>query len=59
MMNNHRDEYQSTMIETSGMISHQQFSILIDPTTTKSLLYSAALKIIKVKEVKQDDFRYV
>jgi hypothetical protein len=45
------------MLETSGMILDQQFSILIHPTTTKILLSSVALKIIKVKVVEQDEFR--
>jgi hypothetical protein len=41
------------------MISYQQFSILIDPGATKSFVSSVALKIIKVKVVKQDEFRDV
>jgi hypothetical protein len=44
-VNNHQAKHQSTVLETLGMISDQQFSI--------------ALKIIKVKEVEQDEFRYV
>jgi hypothetical protein len=30
-VNNRQAEHQSTVLETSGMISDQQFSILIDP----------------------------
>jgi hypothetical protein len=59
VVNNHQDEHQSTVLETSGMISDQQFSILIDPGATESFISSVVLKIIKVKEVEQDEFRYV
>jgi hypothetical protein len=41
------------------MIADQQFSILIDPGATESFISSVVLKIIKVKEVEQDEFRYV
>jgi hypothetical protein len=58
-MNNHQDEHRYTMIETSGMILDQQISILIDPIATESLISSGALKIIAVKEIEQDEFRYV
>jgi hypothetical protein len=37
----------------------QHFSVLIDPGDTESFISSTALKIIKVKEIKQDEFRYV
>jgi hypothetical protein len=36
----------------SGTIIDHTFSILIDPGATKRFIYGAALKIIKVKEVK-------
>jgi len=41
------------------MISYQQFSILIDSRDTKSFISSATFKTIKVKEIRQDKFRYV
>jgi hypothetical protein len=47
------------VLETSGTISDQQFSIFIDPRATESFISSAALKRIKVKEVEQDEFRYL
>jgi hypothetical protein len=47
------------MLETSGMIIDQNFSILIDPGATKRFISSATLKRIKVKVVEQDEFRYV
>jgi hypothetical protein len=59
MVNNCQAEHQSTMLETSGMITNQTFSILIDPTATKRFISSAALKRIKVKVVEQDEFRYI
>jgi hypothetical protein len=47
------------VLETSGTIVDQTFSILIDPGATKSFIYGAMLKRIKVKAVKQDEFNYV
>jgi hypothetical protein len=47
------------MLETSGTIADQTFSILIDLGATESFISSAMLKIIKVKEVEQDEFSYV
>jgi ABC-type Fe3+-hydroxamate transport system substrate-binding protein len=41
------------------MITYQHFSVLIDPEATESYISSVALKIIKVKAVKQDAYRYV
>jgi hypothetical protein len=58
-VNNRRVEHSSTVLETSCMILDQQFSILIDPGDTESFISSVSLKIINVKEVEQDDFRYV
>ena len=43
----------------SGTIIDQNFSISIDPGATKSFISIEMLKRIKVKGVKQDDFRYV
>jgi hypothetical protein len=47
------------VLKTSSTIVDQTFSILIDPGATERFIYGAALKIIKVKEVKQDEFRYM
>jgi hypothetical protein len=47
------------VLKTLGTIADQNFSILIDPGATKIFISSATLKIIKVKVVEQDKFRYV
>jgi hypothetical protein len=47
------------VLETSGTITDQTFSILIDPGATKRFISGAVLKIIKVKAVEQDEFSYV
>ena len=41
------------------MIADKMFSILIDPWAAQSFISSVAPKIIKVKAVEQDEFRYV
>jgi hypothetical protein len=58
-MNNFQVEHHSTMLETSGMIIDHHFSILIDPGATEIFVSSVALKRIKVKEIKQYEFRHV
>jgi hypothetical protein len=58
-VNNHQDEHKYIVLEMSGTIVDQTFSILIDPGGTESFISSATLKIIKVKEVEKDDFRYI
>jgi hypothetical protein len=47
------------VLETSGTITDETFSILIDPSAKERFISSATLKIIKVKAVKQDEFRYI
>jgi hypothetical protein len=59
MVNNHQAEHQSTVLEMSGTIADQNYSILIDPGATERFISSAVLKRIKVKEVEQDEFKYV
>jgi hypothetical protein len=59
MVNNHQAEHQSTVLEMLGTIADQTFGILIDPGATKRFISGAALKIIKVKAVEQDEFNYV
>jgi hypothetical protein len=58
-VNNRQAEHQSTVLEMSGTIADHTFSILIYPGATKSFIFGATLKIIKVKEVEQDEFSYV
>jgi hypothetical protein len=59
VVNNRQAEHYSTVLETSGTIAHQNFSILIYLGATKRFISGATLKIIKVNAVKQDEFRYV
>jgi hypothetical protein len=59
MVKNCQVEHQFTVLETSCMIDDQQFSVLIDPGAIESFISSVVLKRIKVKEFKQDEFRYV
>jgi hypothetical protein len=47
------------MLKTSGTVVDQTSSILIDPGATERFLSSVSLKIIKVKEVEEDKFKYV
>jgi len=56
---NSQEEHQSTMIKTSGTIADQNLSIFIDSGATESFISSAALKRIKVNEVKHDGFSFV
>jgi hypothetical protein len=58
-VNNRQSEHQSTMLETLGTISNQNFSILIDIGAIESFISSETLKRIKVKAVEHDEFRYV
>jgi hypothetical protein len=50
-MNNHQAEHHTTVLDTSGTIANQTFSILIDPNATNNFISSASIKRIKVKEV--------
>jgi hypothetical protein len=47
------------VIETSGTIADQNYSILIDLGATERFISSVAMKRIKVKEVEQDEFKYI
>jgi hypothetical protein len=58
-VNNHQVEHQSTVLETPGTIADHTLNILIDPGATKCFISGAVLKRIKVKEVKQDELRFV
>jgi hypothetical protein len=58
-VNNRQAEHQSTVLETTGIIADQTLSVLIDPGATESFISGAALKMIKVKEVEQDEFSFV
>ena len=58
-VNNHQAEHQSTMLEMTSTIADQTLSVLIDPGATESFISCAALKMIKVKVVDQDEFSFV
>jgi hypothetical protein len=47
------------VLETSCTIEDWNYSILIDPSDPNNFISSAPLKRIKVKEVEQDEFKYV
>jgi hypothetical protein len=59
VMNNCQAEHQSTMLKTTGTVTDQTLSILIDPGATKSFISSGVLKRIKVKAVEQDEFSFM
>jgi hypothetical protein len=58
-VNNRKAEHQSTVLEMTSTVADQTLSILIDPGATESFIYGAALKGIKVKVVKQDEFSFI
>jgi hypothetical protein len=58
-INNHHTEHQSAVLETSGTVADQTLSILIDPSATKSFIFGAMIKRIKVKAVEHDEFSFV
>jgi hypothetical protein len=58
-VNNRHDEHQYTMLETSCTTRYHNYSILIDPNDIERFISSEKLKRIKVKAVKQDEFKYV
>jgi hypothetical protein len=47
------------VLETTGIVSDQTLSILIDLGATESFIFGATLKRVKVKAVEQDDFSFV
>jgi hypothetical protein len=47
------------MLETTGTITDDTLSVLIDPHATESFIYGSALKRIKVKAVDQNEFSFV
>jgi hypothetical protein len=56
---NHQEEHQSNVLEMLGTVADQTHSILTNLGVTESFISGAALKIIKVKAVKQDEFIFV
>jgi hypothetical protein len=50
-VNNRQAEHQSIVLETTGIVTDQTLSILIDPGATESFISGAVLKRIKVKAV--------
>jgi hypothetical protein len=59
MVKNCQVQHQSIVFETSGTITDQNFSILIDPDATEIFIYSAFINRINLNKVEKDDFRYV
>jgi hypothetical protein len=59
VVNNCQAEHQSTVLETTGTITDQTLSFLIDPSATESFISGATLKRIKVKAVDQNEFSFV
>jgi hypothetical protein len=59
VVNNHQEEHQSTVLETTGIVADQTLSILTDPSATESFISGATLKRIKVNSVEQDEFSFV
>jgi hypothetical protein len=47
------------VLETSGTVTDQTLSILIDPGAAESFISGVALKRIKVKEIEQDEFSFI
>jgi hypothetical protein len=58
-VNNRQAEHQSTVLEMTGTVADQTLSILIDPGATENFISGAALKRIKVKPIKQDEFSFM
>jgi hypothetical protein len=58
-VNNRQAEHQSTMLEMIGTIIDQTLSVLIDLGATESFISGVVLKRIKVKEIEQDEFRFI
>jgi hypothetical protein len=59
VVNNCQEEHQSTMLETSGIVTDQTLIILTVLGAAESFVSRAVLKIIKVKAVEQDQFIFV
>jgi hypothetical protein len=59
VMNNRQVENQLTMLKMSDIVPDQTLSILIDLGATKIFISGAALRMIKVKVVKHDEFIFV
>jgi hypothetical protein len=47
------------VLKTSGIVTDQTLSILIDPDAAKRFISGAVLKGIKVKSVEQGEFSFV
>jgi hypothetical protein len=47
------------MLEMSGMITNQNYNVLIDIDAIESFISSAVLKRIKLKEFEHDEFKYI
>ena len=58
-VNNRQEEHQSTVLESTGTVTDQTLSILIDLGATKIFIFGVALKRIKVKAIEQDKFSFI
>ena len=57
MVNNHQDEHQSTVVESSGMLNHINVNILFDSGATDSFISPSALEKSGLAAYEQDDFK--
>jgi hypothetical protein len=59
VVNNCQTENQLTVLKRLGTVSDQTLGIWIDHVATESFIFGVAPKIIKVREVEQDEFIFV
>jgi hypothetical protein len=58
-MNNHQEEHQSTVVESSGMINHVKVKILFDYGATDSFISPYALEKCGLAAYEHDEFKQV
>jgi predicted aspartyl protease len=58
-VNNHQEEHQSTMVESSGMLNHVNVKILFDYGATDSFISPCALEKCGLEAYEHDDFKQV
>jgi hypothetical protein len=58
-VNNHQEEHQSTMVESSGMLNHVKVKILFDFGATDSFISPCALEKCGLAAYEHDDFKQV
>jgi hypothetical protein len=59
MINNHQDEHQSTMVESSSTLNHINIKILFDSIATYSFISPSALEKSGLAAYEHDDFKQV